>query len=61
VLIPIPNPERDSTDPANYHPISLTSYLCKTFDRMVNNPLYGIKKFKAACFEMNQIFQENQT
>jgi len=38
-IIPIPKPGKDSSDPSNYRPIALTSCLCKTFERMVNNRL----------------------
>ena len=34
-VIPIPKPGKDPTNPTNYRPISLTSYLCKTFERLV--------------------------
>jgi potassium voltage-gated channel Eag-related subfamily H protein 8 len=39
LVIPIPQPGKDSTDPTNYRPISLTSCLCKTFEKMINNRL----------------------
>lgn len=38
-IIPIPKPNRDSSDPNNYRPIALTSCLCKTMERMVNDRL----------------------
>ena len=38
-VIPIPKPEKDSTNPNNYRPIALTSCLCKTFERIINNRL----------------------
>ena len=38
-IIPIPKPGKDSTNPTNYRPIALTSCLCKTMERMVNNRL----------------------
>ena len=38
-VIPIPKPGKDSTNPTNYRPIALTSCLCKTMERMVNNRL----------------------
>ena len=38
-IIPIPKPGKDHTDPANYRPIALTSCVCKTMERMINNRL----------------------
>ena len=39
LVIPIPKPGKDNTEPLNYRPISLTSCICKTFERMVNKRL----------------------
>ena len=39
LVIPIPKPGKDASDPADYHPIALTSCLCKTLERMVNDRL----------------------
>ena len=38
-IIPIPKQGKDHTDPSNYRPIALTSCLCKTLERMINNRL----------------------
>ena len=38
-IIPIPKPGKDHTNPTNYRPIALTSCLCKTMERMVNDRL----------------------
>lgn len=38
-VVPIPKPNKDHTDPSNYRPIALTSCVCKTFERMVNDRL----------------------
>ena len=39
IVISIPKPGKDSTNPGNHRPIALTSCLCKTMERMVNNRL----------------------
>ena len=38
-IISIPKPDRDHTDPSNYRPIALTSCVCKTMERMINDRL----------------------
>ncbi|PJE78782.1 Ribonuclease H [invertebrate metagenome] len=38
-IIPIPKPGKDANEPNNYRPISLTSCICKTLERMINNRL----------------------
>ncbi|GFO43077.1 RNA-directed DNA polymerase from mobile element jockey [Plakobranchus ocellatus] len=38
-VVPIPKPGKDPSDPSNYRPIALTSCLCKTLERMVNDRL----------------------
>ena len=38
-IIPIPKPGKDHTNPTKYRPIALTSCICKTFERMINNRL----------------------
>ena len=42
IVIPIPKPGKDSTNPANYRPIALTSCICKTMERMVNDRLVWV-------------------
>jgi ribonuclease HI len=39
IIIPIPKPGKDNADPTNYRPISLTSCVCKTLERMINSRL----------------------
>ena len=46
VVVPIPKPEKDRSDPNNYCPIALTSCLCKTMERMVNNRLVYYLEFR---------------
>ena len=36
VIIPIPKPGKDKTESTNYRPIALTSCICKTMERMIN-------------------------
>ena len=38
-IIPIPKPGTDHSNPTNYCPIALTSCICKTMERMVNDRL----------------------
>lgn len=38
-VIPLPKSGKDPTIPGNYRPIALTSCICKTFERMVNDRL----------------------
>ena len=39
LIIPIPKPGKDHFNPLNYRPIALTSCICKTVERMVNERL----------------------
>ena len=39
IVIPMPKPGKDSTNPSNYRPLALTSCICKTMERMVNERL----------------------
>jgi len=38
-VVPIPEPEKDTTNPTNYRLIALTSCVCKIMERMINNGL----------------------
>ena len=38
-IIPIPKPGQDRMNPNNYRPIALTSCICKTMERMINERL----------------------
>ena len=53
IIVPIAKPNKDSTDPSNYRPISLTCCLCKIFERMINNRLVWF-------LESNDLFNKNQ-
>jgi len=39
IVVPIPKPDKDHSNPLNYRPIALTSCVCKTMERMVNDRL----------------------
>ena len=39
IVIPIPKPGKDHSNPSNYRPLSLTSCVCKTLERMINDRL----------------------
>ena len=38
-IIPIPKPNKDHTEATNYRPIALTSCLCNTMERIINDRL----------------------
>ena len=46
IVLPIPKPNKDLSDPTNYRPIALTSCLCKTMERMVNDRLVWVLESK---------------
>ena len=54
IIIPIPKPGKDSSNPCNYRPIALTSCLCKTMERMVNQRLVWF-------LEKNNILTKHQS
>ena len=54
IVIPIPKAGKDTTNPTNYRPISLTSCLCKTMERMINARLVWF-------LEKNNIITRNQS
>jgi len=54
IVIPIPKPGKDHTNPSNYRPIVLTSCICKTMERMINVRLIWF-------LETNDIFTEYQS
>ena len=39
IVIPIPKPGKDPTNPTSCHPIALSSCICKTMERMINHRL----------------------
>ena len=53
-VIPIPKPGKDPSDPGNYRPISLTSCICKTLERTINERLVWF-------LEKNKLLTEYQS
>ena len=39
LIVPIPKPGKDRSNPYNYRPIALTSVVCKTIERLINRRL----------------------
>ena len=42
-VIPIPKPEKDISEPSNYRSIALTSCVCKTMERRINDRLWFLE------------------
>ena len=57
----IPKPGKDSSDPNNYRPIALTSCLCKTMERMVNNRLMWVLESKGLLASEQCGFRKNRS
>ena len=53
VTIPIPKPGKDKTEATNYRPIALTSCICKTMERIINDKLVWF-------LESNNLISGNQ-
>ena len=60
-IIPIPKPGKDHTDPTNYRPIALTSCLCKTFERIVNDRLVWYLETNHAISELQSGFRKHRS
>ena len=51
IIIPIRKPGKDAAKPANYRPIALTSNVCKSMERMVNERLtYYLEKINIVAW-----------
>lgn len=61
IVIPIPKPGKDHSDPNNYRPIALTSCLCKTMERMINNRLVWQLETNRALTEMQSGFRKGRS
>ena len=61
VVIPIPKPGKDHSDPGNFRPIALTSCLCKTMERMINARLMWSLKSQGLPSEKQCGFRKNHS
>ena len=61
IVIPIPKPDKDDTIPSNYRPISLTSCLCKTLERMINVRLIWYLESQNIITNMQSGFRKHRS
>ena len=61
VVIPIPKPCKDYSDPSNFRPIAVTSCLCKTMERMVNACLMWSLELQGLLSEKQCGFRKNHS
>ena len=60
-IIPLPKPDKDLSSPNSYRPIALTSCLCKTFERMVNNRLVWYLESNNLLTELQSGFRKGRS
>ena len=60
-IIPIRKPGKDQSNPQNYRPIALTSCLCKTLERMINDRLVWILESNNLLTNIQSGFRHNRT
>ena len=60
-VIPIPKPGKDHSDPNNYRPISLTSCVCKTLERMINDRLIWYLEHKNILTDIQCGFRKRKS
>ena len=61
LLLPIPKPGKDHYDPNNYRPIALTSCICKTVERMVNERLIWVLEKKGLLSKLQSGFRKGRS
>lgn len=62
VIIPIPKPGKDKTNPKNYRPIALTSTMCKLLEKILNKRLKAfLEKNNFFCSQQNGFRQNRST
>jgi len=60
-IIPIPKPNKLHSDPNNYRPIALTSCLCKTMERIVNDRLVWFLESSESIAEIQCGFRHQRS
>ena len=60
-IIPIPKPGKDASNPTNYRPISLTSCLCKTMERLINARLVWFLEKNGLITKFQSSFRQNRS
>src|SRR5208282_2821711 len=60
-IIPIPKPGKNATSSDNYRPIALTSCVCKTFERMINERLVWYLENKKLLTEFQSGFRKQRS
>lgn len=61
IIIPIPKPGKDPTNPTNYRPISLTSCLCKLMEKIINVRLVWYLERNKLINKMQSSFRNNRS
>ena len=61
VVIPIPKPGKDHSDPGYFRPIALTRCLCKTMERMINARLMWSLESQGLLSEKQCGFRKNHS
>ena len=61
LVIPIPKPGKDHTNPSNYRPIALTSCLCKLMEKMVNKRLMWFLEKNKILNNIQSGFRKNRS
>ena len=60
IVIPIAKQGKDNSDPSNYRPISLTSCLCKTLERMISQRLAWFLESRNLLSSMQCGYRKNR-
>lgn len=62
IIIPIPKPGKDKTNPKNYRPIALTFTMCKLLEKILNKRLKTfLEKNNLFCYQQNGFRQNRST